>query len=421
MAKGRDRFMLGAATAAHQVEGNNRNSDCWAMEQMAHSAFVEPSLDAVDHYNRYQEDIDYLAGAGLNAYRFSIEWARIEPEKGKYDETEVRHYRDVLNYCRKKGIEPMVTMHHFSSPRWLMKEGGWEAESTAEAFADYCAYVSEKLGDLMLYVCTINEANMGFQLSAMMQAIMKQMEANLQIGMNLPSRESAEEERKETETVFGTDRINPFLSPRTEEGDRIIMRAHEKARDAMKRLCPHLKIGITMSLFDVQTAAGGEAAAEKEWADEFGRYVPYIRKDDFFGLQNYTRKVIGREGTLPAPAGAELTQMDYEFYPKSLGNVVRRVYAELGIPIVITENGVATEDDARRIVFVGEALECVKECLEEGIPVEGYFYWSLLDNFEWQKGFGKQFGLIAVDRKTQKRYPKESLGYMGRLREQMKL
>lgn len=413
--------MLGAATAAHQVEGNNRNSDCWAMEQMAHSAFVEPSLDAVDHYNRYQEDIDYLAGAGLNAYRFSIEWARIEPEKGKYDETEVRHYRDVLNYCRKKGIEPMVTMHHFSSPRWLMKEGGWEAESTAEAFADYCAYVSEKLGDLMLYVCTINEANMGFQLSAMMQAIMKQMEANLQIGMNLPSRESAEEERKETETVFGTDRINPFLSPRTEEGDRIIMRAHEKARDAMKRLCPHLKIGITMSLFDVQTAAGGEAAAEKEWADEFGRYVPYIRKDDFFGLQNYTRKVIGREGTLPAPAGAELTQMDYEFYPKSLGNVVRRVYAELGIPIVITENGVATEDDARRIVFVGEALECVKECLEEGIPVEGYFYWSLLDNFEWQKGFGKQFGLIAVDRKTQKRYPKESLGYMGRLREQMKL
>lgn len=412
--------MLGAATAAHQVEGNNKDSDCWAMEQMAHSAFSEPSLDAVDHYNRYREDIDYLARAGLNAYRFSIEWARIEPEKGRFDEAEISHYREVLRYCREREIEPVVTMHHFSSPVWLIKEGGWEAESTVEAFENYCACVAERLGNLMRYVCTINEANMGFQLSVMVQNIMEQMGRNPQVGINLPSLEEAEAEKKETEAVFGTDKINPFLSPRTEEGDRIIMRAHERARDAMKKICPHLKIGITLSLFDLQAAEGGKAAAEKEWEDEFGRYVPYIKKDDFLGLQNYTRRLMGQKGILPVPSGAELTQMEYEFYPQAVGNVVRRVYAELGIPIVVTENGVATEDDARRIAFVGEALAGIKKCLEDGIPVEGYFYWSLLDNFEWQKGFGKTFGLIAVDRKTQKRYPKESLGYLGSFRGRMR-
>lgn len=121
-------FLIGASTAAHQVEGNNRYSDFWAMEQMTHSNFKEPSLDAVDHYNRYKEDIDLMEQAGLNAYRFSIEWARIEPVKGQFDENKIRHYRDVAVYCRSKGIEPIVTMHHFSSPKWLIEEGGWEAD-----------------------------------------------------------------------------------------------------------------------------------------------------------------------------------------------------------------------------------------------------------------------------------------------------
>lgn len=157
-------FLLGAATAAHQVEGNNKNSDSWALEQMEHSSYKEPSLDAADHYNHYGEDIRLLAEAGLNAYRFSIEWARIEPEPGVYDDTEIEHYRRVLECCKANEITPVVTMHHFSSPKWLISQGGWEDERTVEAFASYCRYVVNKLGSLMEYVCTINEAIWGCRL-----------------------------------------------------------------------------------------------------------------------------------------------------------------------------------------------------------------------------------------------------------------
>ena len=159
-------FLLGAATAAHQVEGGNRNSDCWALENIQHSDYLEKSGDAIDHYHRYEEDIRLLAGAGLNAYRFSIEWARIEPEEGKFDDAEIEHYRSVLHACRANGVEPIVTLHHFSSPVWLIRKGGWEADTTPDDFARYAEYVMTKLGSEISYVCTINEANMGLQIAA---------------------------------------------------------------------------------------------------------------------------------------------------------------------------------------------------------------------------------------------------------------
>ena len=173
-------FLVGAATAAHQVEGNNIHSDYWAMEHMKYGNFNEPSLDAVDHYNRYEEDIKMVAEAGLNAYRFSIEWARIEPEQGVYDENEIEHYRKVLTCCRENGVEPIVTMMHFTSPKWLIENGGWENEATVEAFKNYCQYVTEQLGDLMHYVCTINEANMGIQVAAISARYRAQMMAKIQ-------------------------------------------------------------------------------------------------------------------------------------------------------------------------------------------------------------------------------------------------
>lgn len=416
-------FLLGAATAAHQVEGNNIHSDFWAMEQMKYSSFNEPSLDAVDHYNRYREDIDLLAEAGLNAYRFSIEWARIEPKQGVYDLKEVEHYKDVITYCKSKGVEPIVTMHHFSSPKWLIEEGGWENEKTIEAFAKYCTCVIQEIGDMLTYICTINEANMGLELAAIMRSYMKQVHqdaknanSDIQVGVKLEMPDDMQEKMAELSQVFGgidPTKVHTFLSMRTEAGDRLIMRAHETARNAMKRLYPHLKIGVTLSLHDLQVQPGGEVNAAKEWEEEFRHYLPYIKNDDFFGLQNYTRKLVGPEGALPVPEGMEKTQMGYEFYPQALANLIRRVNKELDIPIIITENGVAVDDDKRRETFIKEALTGVMDCIAEGIPVCGYMYWSLLDNFEWQMGYKKTFGLIEVDRKTQKRVPKNSLKFLG--------
>ena len=427
-------FLLGAATAAHQVEGNNTNSDCWAMEHMEHTSYAEPSLDAVDHYNRYEEDIKLMADAGLNTYRFSLEWARIEPFEGQFNEEAIEHYRDVIRCCKANGVEPMVTLHHFSSPVWLISKGGWEAESTVEDFARYTRYVIGKFGEELHYVCTINEANMGLQIAAIAERYRRQMMAQMakaqaadgkddadgtvQVGINLQKmladQQAVAEENKK---VFGVEKVENFTSMRTKEGDILVMKAHQAAKAVIKELAPHIQVGLTLSLHDMQVAeAGGETFEEKEWEDEFTHYLPYIQEDDFLGVQNYTRSLFGPNGGLPYPERAEMTQMNYEFYPEALEHVIRKVARDFKGNLIVTENGIATADDTRRIAFIEKALTGVKKCINDGIPVKGYCHWSLMDNFEWQKGYSMTFGLIAVDRTTQTRKPKESLAYLGSFR-----
>lgn len=170
-------FFIGASTAAHQVEGQNIHSDCWALEQIPHTSYAEPSLDACDHYHRYEEDIRILAAAGGNAYRFSLEWARIEPREGIFAPQEIEHYRAVIRCCKENGVEPIVTLHHFSSPAWLITKGGWEKETVVEDFVRYCRYVIGKLGNELRYVCTINEANIRLQIADIIKRYMLQAQA----------------------------------------------------------------------------------------------------------------------------------------------------------------------------------------------------------------------------------------------------
>ena len=417
-------FLVGSSTAAHQVEGNNIHSDYWAMEHMTYTDFAEPSGAAVDHYHRYKEDIALMKKAGLNAYRFSIEWARIEPEEGKFDESEISHYCDVILTCRENGIEPVVTLHHFTSPKWLIEKGGWESPDVVTYFARYAKKIAEELGDVLTYVCTINEANMGIQVSAIAERYKKQMmaraaqaqsvEGQAQIGMNFNTMmENMKKKAAENATVFGTPSPQVFVSARTRDGDALVMKAHCAARDEMKKVNPSIKVGVTLSLHDIQTADGGEENAIAEWNDEFSHYVPYIKDDDFFGLQNYTRSIIGKDGLIPADEKVRRTQMDYEFYPEALGHVIKRVYEETGLPILITENGIATSFDKERCEFIDRALAGVEKCIDGGVKVLGYLHWSFIDNFEWQKGFSMTFGLVSVDRSTMERTPKESLFRLG--------
>lgn len=186
------------------------------------------------------------------------------------------------------------------------------------------------------------------------------------------------------------------------------MQAHQAARAVIRETAPHVKVGLTLSLHDIQAVPGGEENAAKEWAEEFTHYLSAIESDDFLGVQNYTRSRIGADGQLPTPDGAELTQMDYEFYPEALEHVIRAVHKDFKGDLIVTENGIATADDSRRIEFIRRALAGIRNCIADGIPVKGYCYWSLLDNFEWQKGYDvEQYPYLIGD------FVWTSMDYMG--------
>ncbi|MDD6715983.1 MAG: family 1 glycosylhydrolase [Firmicutes bacterium] len=426
-------FLKGAATAAHQVEGGNIHSDYWMQEHLPHSSFAEPSGAADDHYHRYKEDMQLLRDAGANAYRFSMEWARIEPEKGCFDENEIAHYLQMIRDCRMLGLEPVVTLMHFTSPAWLIKEGGWENPKVVEYFADYVRHVAAILRHNVRYVCTINEANMRLQLLELMknyrlgssadaavkttQAGAPGKESQVQVGLNLNS--NLVLGMKEAAEAFGIRdprKIATFVSPATPDGDRIVMEAHRAAVQILKETDPEIQAGLTLSLHDIQACPGGEQEAARQWDEEFTHYLPWIAGDDFLGVQNYTRKCVHAGGVCEPDHPREKTQMGYEIYPEALEHVIRKVAEDFKGTILVTENGIATDRDEQRCDFIRSAAEGVQNCMLDGIPVKGYFYWSLLDNFEWQKGFSMTFGLIAVDREHDlTRHPKPSLQVLGEL------
>ena len=410
------KFLIGSATAGGQVEGYNTNSDIWAMEYMKTGGYSEPSLSAADHYHTYRQDIELMHQAGLNAYRFSLEWARIEPKKGVFDEKEMDHYLDVIHTCREYGIEPVITLFHFASPKWLITEGGWESESTVEYFGEYAEYVANHLkGENIRYIITINEANMGTLIAGYLEKMRKHMDgAGLQIGLDLENMADNQKlSEQENLEVFGVRQAAVFTSPRTSHGDEIVCRAHRKAVGILHSILPDTKVGLSLSLRDLHYTDGGKENADRDWQKDFLHYLPTIENDDFFGIQTYTRAVFTAQGEQDPSSDAQLTQMGYEYYPECTENVIRKVHESFRGDLLITENGIATDDDSVRIQYIDTALKGVLKCRDEGIPIKGYMYWSFMDNWEWQSGYSMKFGLVAVDRTSQKHTPKPSLSFLG--------
>lgn len=394
-------FLWGTATAAHQVEGGNVYNDNWVMEHVPGSAYVESSGDACDHYHRYREDIALLAELGFTLYRFSLEWSRIEPEEGEFSLAALDHYRRMLATCHEHNITPMVTFHHFTSPRWLAASGGWESPETPEKFARFCERAVAHLGDLIPFACTLNEVNIGPLISAMSGAEMNAMKQT--------------EWFEEAARRVGSDALHftPFLYASPGRGRETIMAAHRRAVDAIKAGPGNMAVGMTLAMQDLQAGPGGEEMAAHMRRELFDAYLEGTRGDDFIGVQTYSRTRFGPDGPLGAEDGVELTQMGYEFWPEALEATIRYAHAATGLPVIVTENGLATEDDTRRIAYIERALRGVAACLRDGIDVRGYTYWSALDNFEWHFGYGPTFGLIAVDRQTQERTIKPSARWLG--------
>jgi beta-glucosidase len=382
-------FLWGTSTAAHQVEGNNVNSDCWLLEHLPDSPFAEPSGDACDHYHRYPEHIALLADLGLNAYRFSIEWARVEPEEGYFSRAVLDHYRRMLATCHERGLTPFVTLHHFTSPRWLMASGGWESDATPAKFARYCERVTRDLGDLIGGACTLNEPNIGNLLAAM----------HLRPPMEQLRRESWWLAAARSVGATPED-FAPYMFVSSPQAQKIMLAAHRQGYTAIKATRDSFPVGLTLALQDVQAIDGGETYARQLRHTVNDSYLETLRGDDFVGVQSYSRVRVGATGVVPPEPGVELTQMGYEFYPEALEATIREAVAIAGCPVIVTENGLGTEDDTRRAAFIERALQGVTRCLTDGVDVRGYFYWSAFDNFEWQLGYRPHFGLIGVDRES---------------------
>jgi beta-glucosidase len=401
-------FWWGTATASHQVEGGNVYNDIWLMEHTPGTGFVESSGDAVDHYHRYPEDIALLASLGFNMYRFSLEWSRIEPEEGEFNLSELEHYRRMLIACHEHGITPMVTYHHFSSPRWLMRHGGWSGEKTPELFARFCGRSARHLGDLTGAACTLNEINIATLFSV--------------LNMFRPAHADAERDGQRTPDWMAaaarslnvsSQQFAPFMFAAGPKAIEIVQKAHRRGVEAIKSGPGTYPVGVTLALMDIQAGPGGEEVAGRVRYDVNESYLEAARGDDFVGVQTYSRFRFGPQGMLSPEM--EVTQMGYEFFPEALEATIRQAARVAGVPVIVTENGVAGDDDARRVEFIQRAVKSVANCLKDGVDVRGYTYWSAFDNFEWMQGYQMKFGLIGVDRQTQVRTVKPSASWLGAL------
>jgi beta-glucosidase len=371
-------FLWGASTSAYQVEGGIENTD-WA--EAAREGLVPPAGRASDFYHRFESDFEIARNLGMNAQRISIEWARIEPTEGKFDEQEIEHYRKVLKALKKRGMTPVVNLWHFTLPTWLSDRGGFLSYRAPGLFARYARYVVERLGEDADFWLTVNEP-------------MVYAGAGYMKGVWPPFSRS----------IFSFLRV---ISAQA--------RAHRLAYRAIKEARPDIKVGIAKHniFFD----ADGNPLNHVLWAlaDWFWnhRFFSLIRgHQDFIGLNHYRHRRIGKY--LPDEPQYSRSDMGWEIHPTSLYHCLLAL-KRYNLPIIISENGVADAEDSRRKAFIENAARCVLRAIAEGVPVVGYFHWSLLDNYEWADGFSKRFGLIEVDYDTLERKVRPSAKFYGEI------
>ncbi len=362
-------FLWGAATSANQIEGNNVNSDWWQWENSPKRAAQlrrkgknpddYKSGIACDSYNRYEEDFDIAKQLNHNAHRFTIEWARIQPSQDIFDQNEIEHYRKVLHALHSRGIKTFVTLHHFSSPLWFYKLGGWEKSANVDLFIKYVEQIFEELHELIDYVCVINEPNL--------------YAVQGYFTLRWPPQ------------TFAPWKIPEVL--------RNFALAQKKVYQLAKSRGYKFPVGTADSVSKV------EAAWMLFWLPPIVRRYLYLwlidlqaPYADFIGIQYYTRKLIDIKPRLPK------TDMGWEIYPKGLYDVLLEM-KKFKKPIIITENGIADSKDTKREKFIDSHLKMAHKAIEQGVDLRGYFYWSLLDNMELADGFEKRFGLVEIDYK----------------------
>lgn len=388
-------FRWGVATSGHQTEGNNTSSDAWLVEHVKPSLFREASGDANNAFEMWASDLDLVKSLGLNTYRFSLEWARIEPEQGQFSTAMIDHYARIIDGCHARGLAPMVTFNHFTVPRWFAAQGGWTAGNSAELFSRFCSKAAARLAGGMAYATTLNEPNtvrlIQHALPPQFTGAVSAMNAAAGKACNAPGFKNA---------------MMPDIAD-IETVEANMLAAHKAGREAIKAANGKLPVGVSLAVSDDQ-AAGPDSLRDKMRAQFYGVWVEAAKQDDFIGVQNYTRSVWNSTGQVPAPKDVPHNAMGAEIYAPSLAGAVRYVHEATGKPVMITEHGIGTDDDTIRARFIPEALAALREVIAQGVPVLGYVHWTLADNFEWIFGYGHKYGLCSVDRATFVRTPKPS-------------
>jgi beta-glucosidase len=346
-----------------------------------------------------------LADLGFNTYRFSLEWARIEPEEGFFSHAELEHYRRMLASCHQHHLTTLLTYSHFSLPRWFACKGGWQNPAAADLYARFCEKTTRHLGDLVDYASTFNEPD----IPQLLNWINLPMPGKPEASLTEMFQASLMKVRKH---LNAPDFASFFVGEPKKIRDGLLA-AHAKGKAAMKSIRGDMPVGFNLAMADDQPAPTDSHLAEKR-ADVYGPWLEAAKHCDYLGVQTYSRAIVGKKD-LPTPKGVEVTQVGWEYYPECVEHVVRYASKESGVPILVTENGIATTDDSRRVEYFQRALTGLKRAIDDGVDVRGYVTWSLLDNFEWMSGFEPKFGIVAVDLATQRRTVKPSGAVLGNI------
>jgi beta-glucosidase len=406
-------FLWGTATAAHQVEGGNRNDWSRFEEQEGRIAHGDKSGLAVDHWNRMGEDVALMKDLRANAYRFSIEWSRVEPVEGLWDDAAFARYDELLGLLRESRITPMATLLHFSLPQWLADRGGVRAPDFPARFAHFASEAARRLGPKVDLWCVINEPNV-------------QMYLGYVEGIWPPGHKSPAEA------------VEAFAG---------LLRGYALAAQALKRNDPGAQVGVAQNLILFEPAsrlslpdwiAVRGASEAFDWAfydsiqaeriklsapgfPTLDEPLPELRgSTDYFGANYYRRDLIRfaprAPGAVQILAGpGPRNDLGWELYPEGLLRLLRQAFARYHLPIYVTENGIADARGDARPAYLRSHAYAMARALAEGIPVKGYFHWTLMDNFEWAEGYAPRFGLYRVEANTRNRIPTPGAGAFAQL------
>lgn len=392
-----DGFLWGVASAGHQIEGDDTDSDTTFAERVTPTVFMEPAGHACGGWDRWREDVDLAADLGLTAYRFSVEWSRVEAEPGRFSEEALSHYAAIADHCRERGMAPVVTFSHFTSPHWFAARGGWLDVGAPEAFGRYCDRVMEAFGDRIAYAVTMNEPNLPHLLS---WVHLPDFVRDLERATLAAASEAAGVERYRLANVMLPEELDAMADGMTS--------GHLAARAAIKARRPDLPVGLSLAVVDDVVVGDEPAVRDRKRAEVYERWLRVAAADDFVGVQNYERAWYDAQGEVDATGAPATLALYTGIDAGSLAGAVRYVFDQCGVPVMVTEHGMSTADDARRAAFIEPSLVGLLDLVDEGVPVLGYLHWSLMDNFEWIFGYGQQLGLHEVDRDTLVRTPKPS-------------